>query len=121
MKTIFISALAGMAALSAPALAQTASQDNADMQADVNAIHKDNAALNKQENGLAQDRTAKAMDKATGNYGAQAMDSIAIGVDQTAIAEKKTEKGVDRKILQQDKKDVNDARAKGEGYPVDTQ
>jgi hypothetical protein len=97
-KLITITAITTLMAASS-AFADTVPNDQADVQADVGAIHKDNAALNKDRDSLAKDRAAKADDKANENYGHQAKDSVAIGVDQTAIGEKKVEKNVDQKIL----------------------
>jgi hypothetical protein len=76
---------------------------------DVNAVQKDNAAIGRTNSGLAKDRAAKANDKATGNMGGQAVDSVKVGVDKATRSEKNTEKSVDTKTLNSD---VNNATTK---------
>jgi hypothetical protein len=95
MKKIATLALISVISLSTPAFAQ--SQNDQDIKSDVGAINKDNAALQKDQNALAANRAAKAADKANGSYGKQAVDSVKIGADQTAIAEKNAETGADKK------------------------
>ena len=76
---------------------------------DVGAVQKDNTAAAKNSVQLAQDRAAKAKDKATGNLGGQAVDSMSIGADKTMQTEKQGETSVDKKVLNSD---VNSATSK---------
>jgi len=91
-------------AFTSPVFAQTANDQ--DIKSDVGAINKDNTALSKDNADIATDRAKKAADKANGNYGKQAVDSMAIGADKTVKQEKVTEKDADQKILQHHKKKV---------------
>ncbi len=98
-----------------PAFADNEVQsDKQDIQADINAIHKDNAALQKDRDVLARDRAAKDADKVNDNTGKQMADSTRIGAVETAIAEKKAERKVDREILAHDQKELTEDRAKAE-------
>jgi hypothetical protein len=99
-------ALACALALSAPAAFAQSANDEA-IKSDVTAVDKDNAALEKDRARLAQHRADKAQDKATDAYGSQAVDSVKIGADHTMIGEKKAERGVDKKILHNDKADAD--------------
>ena len=76
--------------------------------ADVGAVQKDNQAIGKDNSELATDRAAKANDKANGNLGGQAVDSLSIGDDKVMKSEKKTEKSVDKKILNHDVNEATD-------------
>ena len=76
---------------------------------DQDAIRKDNAALKKDQAALRKHRAKKAAAKANGDAGRQAIDSTKIGIDQGAIAEKRTEKNVDTHTLQDDKDNSNGA------------
>lgn len=69
---------------------------------DVGAIQKDNHAINSTNSAIAQDRAAKTKDKANGNLGGQAVDSLSIGADKVGRSEKETEKSADKKILNHD-------------------
>lgn len=102
MKKLAILTAACMLIASPVAMAQT--QNDQDVKSDVNAINKDNAALQKDHDRLEQHRQEKAMDKANDNYGGQAVDSTKIGADKAAIGEKEAEKSVDKKILKHHKK-----------------
>jgi len=102
MKKFLTLALIGAAVISSPVYAQTANDEN--VKSDVHALDKDNAALAKDHDALANDRAAKAQDKVNGDSTKQAEDSVKIGAVKTAIAEKKAEKGVDKKILRHHKK-----------------
>jgi hypothetical protein len=112
MKKITTLVLIGALAIAPVAMAQSANDEN--IKSDVGAINKDNAAIANDQNNIAADRAAKANDKANGNYGSQAVDSVKIGANQTAVAEKQTEKDVDKKILKHHKAaattDTGDAR-----------
>ena len=83
---------------------------------DVGAIQKDNAALAKDNAELAKHRAEKAADKANGNSGSQAVDSVKIGTDKTKRYEKDQEKGVDQRIMNSD---VNGATTKSTSTPND--
>ena len=107
-----LTALAGIA-LASPAFAETEAQDNRqDIQADINAIHKDNIALKKDQDTLRRDRAAKAADKANDDNSKQAADSVRIGAVHTAIAEKTAERKADRERLEHDQKELNEDNAK---------
>ncbi len=88
---------------SAPAFADTTPSD---VSSDVGAVQKDNAAMAHDNYDLATDRTAKARDKATGNWSGQAMDSVNIGADKAMHTEKSSEKSTDQDIMNHD---VNNA------------
>ena len=90
----------GAITLSTPVFAQT--QQDEKIKSDVQAIDKDNAALQNDQQKLAQHRTEKEQDKANGSYGAVAVDKMKIGTVHAAIAEKKAERGIDRNILKHD-------------------
>ncbi len=108
-KLITTVALLSAFALAAPVFAQTDVKDDAqNVESDANAVNKDNSALSKDQATLQKNRDAKAADKANGNYGKQAVDSVKIGADQTAIGEKKAEKSVDKKILTHHQKELNE-------------
>lgn len=109
MKHALIFALAGAVTLSGAALAETT---KADVAADVKAIHKDNAAIEKQEDNLDTNRAEKAEAKANGDVLKQASESVQIGANKTAITAKKAEKHVDKKILEHDKKEMEEDKAK---------
>ncbi|HEU5047281.1 MAG TPA: hypothetical protein VFT64_05485 [Rickettsiales bacterium] len=102
MKKLALLTAACLLAASPAVMAQT--ENDQDVKSDVNAINKDNAALQKDRDRLAQHRQDKAMDKATDSYGSQAVDSTKIGADKAAIGEKEAEKSVDKKILKHHKK-----------------
>ncbi len=96
-KTLALTA-AVLISLAVPAFAQT----GADVSSDVGAVQKDNTAMSKDQANLAANRAAKAQDKANGNWGSQAVDSVKIGANKTAISEKSTEKNYDTKTLNGD-------------------
>jgi len=98
MKKVVFVVLAGFFLVATPVFAQT----NSDVQSDVQAERKDNAALSKDQANLAANRAAKAHAKATGSSVDQAVDSVKIGANQSAISEKKTEKGADQQITDHD-------------------
>jgi len=95
-----------------PAFADSVQSDQQKVQADQGAISKDDQAMSKDNDALAKDRAAKADAKANGNYDKQAGASMAIGVDQAAIGEKKMEKSADQKILEHHQKELNADSAK---------
>ncbi|MDP9127786.1 MAG: hypothetical protein M3N08_05970 [Pseudomonadota bacterium] len=103
MKKASILALLTAVVISIPACADS----SRDVDADARAVHKDNHALAKDNVELAKDRAQKAQDKANGNWGGQAVDSMAIGVDHTLRGEKGAEKSLDKKILHNDTTEVN--------------
>jgi len=102
MKKLITFAVISAVAVATPAFAQ--SKNDEDIKSDVQAIDKDNAAIQKDKDNLANNRAAKTADKQNEDYGKQAVDSVKIGADKAAIAEKKTEKHVDKKILKHHKK-----------------
>ena len=69
---------------------------------DVSTVQKDNQSLEKTDQDLAKDRAAKAQDKANGNLGKQAVDSVRIGADKVGRSAKQTEKTHDEKVLNSD-------------------
>jgi len=103
MKTFQIK-FAALAVTSVLAFATPAFADDtpAGVASDVTAVQKDDTAIAKDNAKLAKNRADKAVDKANGNYGSQAVDSVNIGGDQTMKSEKQTEKSVDQKILRHD-------------------
>ena len=99
-----------ISAVSFAAPVMAADTDTADdVKADVGAIHKDNAALNKDADQLAKHRDEKADAKAKSDYVTQAGKSVAIGADKTMIKEKEAEKKVDKKILEHHQKKLNES------------
>jgi len=108
MKKIITLTLTGVLAIANPAFAQ--SQNDENIKSDVNAIDKDNAALQKDHDTLARNRAAKAADKANGDYGKQAVDSVKIGANKATIDEKQAEKSADTKILKHHKNEVSEDR-----------
>lgn len=121
MNKLTMYTLAYLMAANAPAFGATTAEDHQKIQADLDAIDKDNAALRKDYDALEKDRGEKADAKANGDYGKQAGNSLEIGADKTAIQEKKAEKKVDEKILEHHKNKLakdqdnldNDAPAAG--------
>ena len=112
MQKLFSLALIGALSLTGAAYAQ----DQADINADVGAIHKDNAALSKDQQRIEKDRADKEAAKAHGDAATQAGKSVAIGADQTMKGEKKVEKSIDQKILEHHENDVDaDGKVKSGG------
>ena len=97
-KIITTLALIGSLTAIAPAFAAT----DADVAEDQGAVAKDNGAIAKDNADIKKDQALKANAKANGNYGKQAVDSTAIGIDRTVKGEKTTEKAADKKILNHD-------------------
>ena len=81
-----------------------ACSSNGGVSKDQTAIDKDNAVLDKDTVALERDRVMKAQNKAAGNWGSQAVNSIGIGYDRLLIGEKNTEKSIDETIENQDTK-----------------
>ena len=104
MKKIITLALISAVAITSPVFAQ--SQNDENIKSDVQSLDKDNNALGKDQHTLNKNRAAKAADKANDESGKQAVDSIKIGVDKTAIEEKKIEKNADEKILEHHKEEI---------------
>ena len=100
MKNLLVTTLIGATLVVGAAFAA----DQSDVNADVNAIHKDNAAIAHQNNNIAVNRAEKANAKANGNVADQASQSVQIGANKTVRAEKKNvEEPIDQKILNHDK------------------
>ncbi|MDP9127380.1 MAG: hypothetical protein M3N08_03850 [Pseudomonadota bacterium] len=97
-----IIAISALFSIALPALAETYGDKAEDTRSDVHAIYKDDAAISHQKKHLRHNRAAKAADKARGDYGDQAVDSVKIGANKAALAEKRTEKDTDRQILTHD-------------------
>jgi len=74
----------------------------------VRAVQKDNQANSKDNSELATDRAANAKDKANGNLGSQAVDSLSIGDDKVMKSEKQKEKSTDKKVLTHDVNNATD-------------
>ncbi len=108
MHKLTIIALLAAFAIVTPALADDTPSGVA---ADVGAVQKDNAALAKDNADIARHRAAKAQDKANGNIGSQAIDSVNIGADKAKRGEKTEEKSYDQKTLNSD---VNSATTKAQ-------
>ena len=105
-----LTAIAGIA-IATPSFADNdVKDDKQDIQGDINAINKDDVALQQHRETLRNDRAAKAADKANGDTAKQAADSVRIGADLTAIAEKKAERKVYREKLEHDEKELNEDR-----------
>lgn len=100
---------AGALVLSTSAFAADRAKEQNEVNADVGAIHKDDAAIAKQKSNLEINRAEKADAKAKNDLAAQAGNSVEIGANKTAIEAKKLEKKVDEKILEKDKEDVKAA------------
>lgn len=100
MKKAAVLTLAVLLGFAVPAFADTALEKADDISSDAGAIHKDNAAISHDQSNLAANRAAKARHKANGDWGNQAVDSVKIGANKSAISEKKTEKDVDHEILE---------------------
>jgi hypothetical protein len=108
MKTISTLIFISVFAVTTPAIADSIQENSQDIQADINAIHKDNEALRRDLDKLEKDRSVKASAKANNEYGKQAEKSLAIGADKTAIEEKKAEKKADQKILEHHQEEMNE-------------
>ena len=106
MKKFIALALLSAVVSTAPAFADDTPNGVA---SDVGAVQKDNQAIGQTNTSLAKDRAAKAQDKASGNWGGQAVDSVKIGADKLGRGEKQTEKDTDTKTLNSD---VNSATGK---------
>ncbi len=103
MKKAVLFALGLLFCLTAPSFAQSyMDSKSSDVQSDAAAIHKDNVAIGHDETNLAVNRAKKARAKANGDTTEQALDSVKIGANRSAISEKKTEKDVDRNIMNHD-------------------
>ena len=102
MKKLVTISLVSAALVSGTAFAAT----HEDVKADVKAIHKDNAAIEKQDDNIAENRAEKAKAKAEGDVVDQASESAQIGANKTVKAAKKVEKNLDEKILDHDTKHI---------------
>jgi len=99
--------------LATPVAAQTTvDKDAQSIREDEGAINKDNAAIQNDKDKLARERADKAADKANGEYGKQAVDSVKIGGTKTAKKEKKMERDADNKILNHDRNELNEDASK---------
>jgi len=107
MKNLATIVLISAISAATPAFAASIADKEKDVQEDIDAIRKDNIALQKDMDKLDRDRGAKAEAKANDEYGKEAADSIAIGADKAAIAEKKAEKKTDQAILEHHQKQLN--------------
>lgn len=107
-KALMLTAM--MLALPSFAMAESLQEAKDEVKADHGAIAKDNAAIGKQEENLEVNRAEKAKAKAEGNYARQASESVQIGANKAVMSGKKAEKHVDQKILEKDKKDVQEKR-----------
>ena len=111
MKKYAFMALAIVATLSVPALAETAAENQADINASVGAIHKDNKAIDRQHDAMAHNRAEKAEAKRTDDVGQQAASSAKLGVNHAVVGAKKAERSIDKEILDNDvddQKNVSD-------------
>lgn len=100
MKKLFVLSLISAVAISGAAFANSHEEVKADVKADVKAIHKDNAAIAKQDANLEENRAEKADAKAKGDVVDQASQSTQIGANKAVKALKKGEKAIDEKILE---------------------
>ncbi len=105
-KYVFI-ALIGSALISSAALAETTHEDIA---ADKGAIHKDNVAIEKQNENIAVNRKEKAAAKANDNPVDQASQSVQIGANKVAKGAKEAEKSVDKEILEHHEKNLDEGK-----------
>ena len=110
MKKIIALSLFALFAMNTAVYAETEAQQ--DVNSDVNAIAKDNASIAKHKKKLSKHRASKAANKAAGNRGQQAVDSVKIGADKTAIEEKHLEKKADEKMLDHHEKELNEENTK---------
>ena len=99
-KTLVVAAI--LFSIAVPAVAESYVDKADDVHSDTLAIQKDNTALAYDKQNLKHNRAAKAVDKINGDSSQQAIDSAKIGANQTAIEEKKTEKNVDKRVLNHD-------------------
>lgn len=109
MKYIALMILVIAAAFATPLLAKDLAEEKAELRASEGAIVKDNKAIAKQHGNIAVNRAEKEDAKAREDVVDQASQSVQIGANKAAIAEKKVERSVDQKILEKDKKDVREA------------
>lgn len=108
MNKLIAIALVGAVSFAGAAFAETKAEDKADVKASQNAIKKDDAAIAKQESNIEVNRAEKEAAKAEGNVADQASQSVQIGANKTAKAAKEAEKKVDQKILEHDKKKLQE-------------
>ncbi len=103
--------LVALTLLSAVILVAPAYADDtpAGVASDVGSVQKDNQNLRDTNSALARDRAAKAQDKANGNWGGQAVDSVKIGYDKVVRGTQQTGKSSDTQTLNND---VNSATTK---------
>lgn len=101
MKKFAFAAVAAVL-LAAPAFAETAVENQADINADVGAIHKDNKAIAKQHGNMAHNRAVKEEAKQSDDVAQQAASSAKLGANHVAVGAKKLEKSVDKSILNND-------------------
>jgi len=96
-------------AFATPALAKSMEEEKQDVRDSKAAVAKDDAAIAKQQDNIDVNRAEKADAKERGDVANQASQSVQIGANKAAIAEKKVERKVDQKILEKDQKDVREA------------
>jgi hypothetical protein len=103
MKKAAFVLLGFMFCIAAPSFAQSYIVGDAqDLPSDAAAIHKDNTAINHDDEDLAGNRAAKARAKANGDSASQAVDSVKIEANKATKAEKDTEKNVDHQVMTHD-------------------
>ena len=102
MKKATLIAVSALFSITLPALAESYADKSQDIQSDQQAIHKDNTAISHDNQNMRDNRASKAADKAKGDSGQQAVDSVKIESNKAALAEKKTEKDVDQRVLAHD-------------------
>ena len=101
-KAVFV-AMGVFFCIAAPSFAQSYADSKAqDLSSDAHAEYKDNVAIAKDKGNIAHNRAAKARDKANGDLGAQAVDSVKLGANHAATTEKQTEKDMDKQITTHD-------------------
>jgi hypothetical protein len=108
MKYTSIIAVAAVA-FATPAFAKSMADEQKDVRDSQAAVAKDDAAIAKQNENIAVNRAEKEAAKARGDKMDQASQSVQIGANKTAKEAKKAEKSADEKILEHDKKDINEA------------
>lgn len=110
MKKSLTLAIIASLALAPAAFAETKAEAKADVKASEGAVAKDDAAIAKQDANIEVNRAEKADAKAKGDVAVQAKESVEIGANKTVKAAKKAEKKVDEKILEHDKKELEEKK-----------
>jgi hypothetical protein len=109
--------IAGAMCVASPAFAydrDDVREQESDLRAANRMVNEDNANIDKYEDYKEQNRAERERARANREYGRQAAESATIGANDVAIGTNKAKRKLDRKLVEKNRRELNEARDRDE-------